>query len=80
MQVTVDSGPSHYDLSAFISYQGLGFKHRLAQSMQTPTNQPEADAYLEKVVSTVSEFDRSLLPALDECFPETPDWFIPSNF
>ena len=77
--IEFDCGPSHYNLGAGVSYQGLGFKHNLGCSNQTPTNQQEADEFLEKVVSIVSEFENGLLPALDELFPETPSWFVPSD-
>lgn len=75
----VDSGPSHYDLGVGVSYQGIGFCHKIGCSNQTPTNQQEADAYLEHVMSIVSEFDNTLLPSLDGRYPETPGWFIPSD-
>lgn len=77
--IEVDSGPSHYDLGVGISYQGIGFQHRMGYSNHTPTNQQEADVYLENVFSVVSEFEGALLMDLDHLFPETPDWFIPST-
>ncbi len=77
--VDVDSGPSHYDLNATISYQGVGFHHRIGISTQTPSNQQEADSVLEHVLSVVSEFENTLLADLDALFPETPDWFLPSS-
>ena len=75
----VDSGPSHYDLGVGVSYQGLGFHHRIGCSNQTPANQQEADAFLEHVMSIVSEFESTLLPSLDDQYPETPGWFIPAD-
>jgi hypothetical protein len=78
--IGVDSGPSHYDLGVWVSYQGIGFNHRIGCSYQTPVNQQEADAFLEDVLLAVSDFENTLLPALDCLFPETPSWFIPSDF
>ena len=78
--VDVDSGPSHYNLGVGVSYQGVGFNHRIGCSNQTPTNQQETDAFLEDILLTVSEFENTLLPTLDCLFPETPGWFIPSDF
>jgi len=78
--IDVDSGPSHYDLGVGISYQGVGFKHRIGCSNQTPINQQEVDACLEDTLLAVSEFENTLLPELDRLFPETPSWFIPSDF
>ena len=76
--IDVASGPSHYDLGVGISYQGVGFNHRIGCCNQTPTNQQEADAFLEDTLFAISEFENTLLPALDRLFPETPSWFIPS--
>ena len=78
--VDVDSGPSHYNLGVGVSYQGVGFNHRIGCSNQTPTNQQETDAFLEDILLTISEFENTLLPTLDCLFPETPGWFIPSDF
>jgi hypothetical protein len=72
-------GPSHYDLGVGVSYQGLGFNHSIGRSNQTPTNQQETDAFLESILSSVSEFEDKLLPELDSLFPETPQWFTPSD-
>lgn len=77
--IVADSGPSHYDLSLGVYYQGIGFNHALGYSSQTPTDQQETDAFLENVVSIVCEWEKALLPALDEQFPETPSWFVPSD-
>jgi len=78
--IDVASGPSHCDLGLGISYQGVGFKHRIGCSNQTPINQQEVDACLEDTLLAVSEFENTLLPELDRLFPETPSWFIPSDF
>ena len=34
--------------------------------------------YLETALSAIFQFERTLLPALDNLFPECPDWFVPS--
>ncbi len=73
--IEVDSGPSHYALGAGVSYHGVGFCHTIGSTSQSPTNQQEADAFLEYVISTVSEFENTMLPTLDNLFPETPNWF-----
>ena len=77
--IDVDSGPSHYNLGVGVSYQGIGFNHEIGCSNQTPANQQEADAFLENVISIISEFESTLLPSLDDLFPETPDWFMASD-
>ena len=80
LYIDIDSGPSHYNLGVGISYQGVGFNHSIGCSNQAPTNQQEADAFLEDILLTVSEFENTLLPTLDCLFPETPSWFTPSDF
>lgn len=72
-----DSGPSHYDTSFSLNFQGIGYDHRLLASMQTPTSQEELDACAERVLAVISEWEKALLPALDAVYPETPGWFIP---
>ena len=78
--IEADCGPSHYNLGIGVSYQGVGFNHTIGNANQTPINQQEADAFLENVISVVSEFEKALLPSLDDLYPETPSWFIPSDF
>ena len=77
--IDVDSGPSHYDLGVGVSYQGVGFCHKIGCGNQTPASQQEADAFLENVMAVVWEFENTLLPSLDGQYPETPGWFIPSD-
>ena len=78
--IVADCGPSHYNLGISVAYQGVGFNHTIGNANQTPINQQEADAFLENVISVVSEFEKTLLPSLDDLYPETPSWFIPSDF
>ena len=78
--IVANCGPSHYNLSVGVSYQGVGFNHQIGNANQTPTNQQEADAFLENVISIVSEFENALLPSMDDLYPETPSWFVPSDF
>ncbi len=76
--IIVDSGPSHHDTGFILSFQGLGFQHWLRSVRFTPTNQQEFDACAEHVLDVVEEFRQEMLPALDACWPPTPDWFIPA--
>lgn len=75
--LVADSGPSHYDTSFSLNFQGIGYDHRLLVSMQTPTSQEELDACAERVLAVISEWEKVLLPALGAVYPETPGWFIP---
>lgn len=79
LAIEFDSGPSHFDLSAELAYYGPAFCHQLGSSSQNPAGQQEANAYLEQLLSTVSQFERTLLSALDQLFPEAPDWFTLSD-
>lgn len=72
----VDSGPSRYDASFSLDFQGLGFQENLGSSTCVPTNQAEFDACAEQVLETAAAFERELLPELDACWPETPDWYL----
>lgn len=78
LRLWVDSGPSHYDTTYHINIQGIGFCHKLCNSMQIPTNQTESDVCSEKILSIISEFEKTLLPELDAFYEETPNWFVPS--
>ena len=78
LRLWVDSGPSHFDTTYHVNIQGIGFCHVLCKSMQTPTNQAESDACSEKMLSIISEFEKTLVPDLDAFYSETPDWFVPS--
>ena len=77
MLLVADSGPSHYDTSFSLNFQGIGYDHRLLVSMQPPTSQEELDACAERVLAVISEWEKVLLPALGAVYPETPGWFIP---
>lgn len=79
LYILVDSGPSHYDLNVDVTFQGVGFCHRLSYSKHTPTNQEETDACLERIRQTLSEFEHTMLPDLDHAFPESPAWFMASD-
>lgn len=78
LRLSVSSGPSHGDTTYYVCIQGIGFCHRLCESMQTPTNQTESDACSEKILSIISEFEKALVPELDAFYAETPNWFVPS--
>lgn len=80
LRLFVDSGPSHKNTTYGVSIQGIGFCHWLGTSIQTPTNQEEVDACSEKMLSVVSEFEKTFIPELDAFYEETPDWFVPSAF
>lgn len=74
--VEVLTEPSRYSLSTVISFCGIGYRHDLGGSCDTPGDQEEADICLLDLMKALAEFERTLLPELDRLYPETPDWFI----
>ena len=75
LRLHVESGPHHFDTIYSLSFHGLGFEHSLHCAMVTPSNQEESDACAEQMLSVMAEFEREMLPGLDSCWPQTPDWF-----
>lgn len=75
----VQTNPSHLELNYRLSFQGVGFKHTLGRSFQAPSDQADVDASLEHVLLVLTEFEQTMLPELDAQFPETPDWFVPTD-
>lgn len=78
--IVVNAGPSGYDLGFSITYQGVGYRHDLGGNYQTPTTQQEVDHILDHFMKVMAEFEDTLLPKLDAIYPETPSWFIPSDY
>ena len=76
LRLHVESGPHHFDTSFSLSFHGLGFEQRLHSAMFTPTNQEEFDACAEQMISVMADFETEMLPALDACWTQTPDWFV----
>ena len=76
LQLSVDSGPSHYDVGYVVTFMGLGFSHTLGKAIETPTNQAEFDECSEKMLSVVAEFEKAFIEELDAFYEETPEWFI----
>lgn len=74
-----DSGPSRYDTIFSMSIQGLGFYFILCAPMFVPTGQEEFDACADRAAEVADEFRREMLPLLEPCWPETPDWYIPEQ-
>ena len=77
--IGIDAGPSRYNTGVWITFQGLGFKHPLGAGNQTPTNQAELDRFLEHILCTVAEFEKTHLSNLDAYYTHTPDWFQPDE-
>ena len=78
LRLLADSGPHRFDTGFSLSFQGMGFRHALAHADFTPTNQEEFDACAEEALKVMLDFEKEALPALDVCWPQTPDWYIPT--
>lgn len=77
-QLCADSGPSRYNTTFSLTIQGLGFYVILCAASFTPTGQQEFEACADKAAEITDLFRREMLPLLDDCWPETPDWYIPT--
>ncbi len=71
----IASGPLRMDLLFIIYLRGIGFEHRLGTLNKPLKNQQELNVCLTQALDTVSKFEEALLPALEACFPDGPDWF-----
>lgn len=78
LRVWLDTPSSHCHCWYRVEIEGIGFKHQLCDSMQTPTNQAECDECADKLFAIVAEFEKTLLPELDAFYDETPEWFAPT--
>lgn len=80
LRMFADSGPSHYDTTYGVILQGIGFRHCLFSSMQTPTNQEESDKCSEDFFALFPEFEKEFIQQIDAFYNETPDWFVATDF
>lgn len=78
LRVWADTPSSHCHCWYRVEIEGIGFKHQLCDSMQTPTNQAECDECADKMFAVIAEFEKTLLPELDAFYDETPAWFNPT--
>lgn len=76
--VEVGSMAPRYGMEIVLRYKGAGFAYYLVGRSSEPKNQKEANAELEKVMEAVAEFEKTLLPEVDACFPEAPAWYDPT--
>lgn len=75
LYIEIESGPSRNHLSFMVSFCGIGFTHDLGGNYGVPKNQTDANLFLEHSMQILSEFEKAVLPSLDQQYPETPNWF-----
>ena len=79
LQISVTSGPSHYDSTFHLHFIGLGFSHELANVMFAPTDQGEFDACAESFFGAVYECEKLYAAKLDLLYDPSPEWFFPND-
>ena len=73
-----DMGSYNTFMRPNIFFSGLGFHHCLFSSLNHASrNASEAADLLICVFESLSEAEKTLLPALDAHYPPTPEWFVP---
>lgn len=75
--IYIDPGPYHHEISFWVDFSGVGFKHRIAESSFFQANGGDVNCFLAKCFEVLSAAEKDVLPALDTHFPSTPDWFVP---
>lgn len=79
LRIIVTSGPSHYDSTFHLHFDGLGFSHELANVMCAPTDQSEFDACAESFFEAVRECENLYAAKLDRLYDPSPEWFFPND-
>ncbi len=75
-----NQGISWQGISLIISFQGLGFKHKIYYDGDIPRDRGAVITRVNEAFSVIDVFEKTLLPELDSCFGITPDWFEPSDY
>ena len=75
--IYIDPGPYHHEVSFWVDFSGVGFKHRIADSSFFQASGGDVSDFLAKCFDVLSTAEKEVLPALDAYFPATPDWFTP---
>ncbi len=76
LELTVDSGPSHFATCFDLIFRGLGFSHLLYTASFHPQDQTEFDICAERVAAGTAAFAEEALTPLSRYYPDTPDWFL----
>lgn len=79
LYISASGGPRADGSIMQITFQGVGCRHRLGCARHYATTQQGLEEEYARTLMMIDEFERTLLPALDDCFPECPEWLEPSD-
>jgi hypothetical protein len=73
------SSPDDPAADPFVNLCGLGFRHEIWADGFAPQNPKEAEHYFTRLFDTLATAEKTVFPAILDCYPATPDWFVPSH-
>ena len=73
------SSPDEPAADPFVKLCGLGFRHEIWVDGFEPQNPRDAEHYFTRLFDTLATAEKTVLPAILDCYPVTPDWFVPSH-
>ena len=73
------SNPRFPSADPFVNLCGLGFNHQIWVGDFKPQNLQDIKNYLTKFFEVLSKAENTVLPAILDLYPNTPDWFIPTH-
>jgi hypothetical protein len=73
------SSPDEPAVDPFIKLCGLGFRHEIWVDGFEPQNPMDAEHYFTRLFDTLATAEKTVFPAILDCYPATPDWFVPSH-
>ena len=71
------SNPRFPSADPFVNLCGLGFNHQIWFGNFTPHNPQDIKNYLTTFFEVLAEAERTVIPAILDLYPNTPDWFVP---
>lgn len=73
------SNPRYPCADPFVNLCGLGFNHQIWIGDFKPQNPQDIKNYLTEFFEALSEAENTVLPAILDLYPNTPDWFMPTH-
>lgn len=71
----IDVGPMFKGVGLLIRYVGAGFDHRIGSTFRYPQDQKDLEDYLLQIFDALASAEKDVIPALNDHYPPTPDWF-----
>lgn len=72
------SHPADPGADPYVKLCGLGFVHNIWADGFSPQNYKDASEYFAKLFRTLAEAEKTVFSAIEELYPPTPDWFVPT--